>query len=355
MKKYGSSKFIKLLSLLCAAVLTVSLSGCGKKKPNEYSSFAMGSIVTAKLYGDKTGSDALWNNMISEISSLDSRISATLPSSDISRLSQNGSATADAVTRDVLKQAVSVCKICKGTLDITMGAVTELWGFAGDEPRLPADEEIKAALRTKGIDNVIINDAAGTVDIANGQKLDLGAVGKGAACDTAYEVLRSQTGSAVVTVGGSVLMFGQAPDGKAWTAGIRDPFKTANDYFAVLSFSDTTPDRPVFLSTSGSYEKTFEENGKTYHHILDPETGYPVENGLVSVTVKAGSGLNADALSTACFVNGLNADTLGRPKSFGAEAVFVFEDGRVFVTDGLRDNIELTDGGFSVMDDYAAE
>ena len=116
------------------------------------------------------------------------------------------------------------------------------------------------------------------------------------------------------------------------------------------AFSPERADYTGFISTSGSYEKYFVEDGVTYHHILSPTTGYPVETDLVSVTVYAPGGLNSDALSTACFANGLNKQTLQWLKNFSAEAVFVFQDHSYYVTQGLRDAFTLTDKGFTPYD-----
>ncbi len=349
------AKITKRISAAAAmlAVCLCMLCGCAPKY-REYTSFAMGSMVSAKIYAQSTEADAIFASMTDGISALDSHISATDPDSDIYRLNSGASESIDPMTADFTEKALEVCKRCGGTVDITMGAATELWGFSSGEPSLPDDAALQTALSSKGLDSVKIDKTAGKISLKAGQKLDLGAVGKGAACDKAYEALASHDCSAVVTVGGSVLLYGKAPDG-SWTVGIRDPFKTANDYFAVLRFSSVNADTPVFLSTSGNYEKTFEEDGKKYHHILDPETGFPVENGLAAVTVKAGTGLEADALSTAAFVCGLNGKALDMLKSFNAEAVFVFEDGRVFVTEGIRESTDILSDGFTFIYDYDAE
>ena len=163
------------------------------------------------------------------------------------------------------------------------------------------------------------------------------------ALDAAAAVLKGKKTSAVVSFGGSVLLFGQKPDGGPWTVGVRDPNGDEASYFATLSFA-LKADEAVFISTSGSYEKTFTENGKTYHHILDPKTGYPVENDLVSVTAVAEDGFLSDALSTALFVIGPGDEANALCKKYLTGAVFVHKDGTVSVTDGLADAFALTDG-----------
>lgn len=333
----------------------MSLCACAGQR-NEYSSFAMGSVLTAKINGDKTAADTAWNNVRDAVNRLDSLISATNDASDIAVVSKTGTVKAAPETIRTVKEALSICDICGGSVDITLGAVTELWGFSGDSPSLPSAEDIRAALRTKDLSGVSADEETGVLTCKQGQKLDLGAFGKGAACDAALDALKnSDVSSAVLTVGGSVLLHGVSPDKDAWSVGIRDPFGTQNDYFALLTLSEYDGKTDIFLSTSGNYEKTFEENGKTYHHILDPDNGYPAENGLVSVTAVCGSGMVSDALSTACFVNGLNDETLGWLNELNAQAVFIFEDGSVFATEGIKENLSILSDAFTLTDDYDAE
>ena len=150
-----------------------------------------------------------------------------------------------------------------------------------------------------------------------------------------------------------MLLYGQKPGG-AWSVGVRDPHGAQDVYFATLTLENGAADGAIFISTSGSYEKTFTENGKTYHHILDPATGMPVQTDLVAVTAVSQSGTVSDALSTALFVNGLNGTSLGWVRTYLTGAVFVFADGRVYVTEGLRDAFTLTDtAAYRVTESYA--
>ena len=141
--------------------------------------------------------------------------------------------------------------------------------------------------------------------------------------------------NAVVSVGGSVLVYG-----KSATVGITDPYDTSS-YMAVLKLKDK------FISTSGDYEKYFEQDGKRYHHIIDPSTGYPSEGDLTSVTVISDSGLESDALSTACFVLGYKK-SLGLLNQYNAEAVFIFKDKTVAVTDGIKKSFEIKNSDYTV-------
>ena len=212
-----------------------------------------------------------------------------------------------------------------GAYDITVLPLVLAWGFDTDEPRLPGQSEIDSALVLVGGGNVILGeDGAYSV---GGAKIDLSAAGKGAACQKACEIYASRGATgAVVTVGGSVGLMG-VKDGKLFTVAVRDPFELSQS-IALLTLTDS------YISTSGSYEKHFTANGKEYHHLLDTSTGYPVENELVSVTVVCSDGALSDMLSSACFCLGIEK-SLPVLKNHSAQALFVREDGKVFVTPGM--------------------
>ena len=164
-------------------------------------------------------------------------------------------------------------------------------------------------------------------------------MGKGAACDAALEAYAaSGVDRAVVAVGGSVGVYGEKPFSQPWQIAVRDP--RGEGSLGTLSI------RSGFVSTSGSYEKQFTENGKTYCHLLDPKTGYPAESGLVSVTVWSKAGALSDALSTACFVLGLE-ESLPLLDEFEAEAVFITEEHEIYVTQGLQEAFQLKSGDYA--------
>lgn len=239
---------------------------------------------------------------------------------------------------DIIEDAVRVCKKSGGAFDITMGAVSDLWGFNTGVAALPDEAELAKAVAAKGCGKLIVDDDK--VTVPEGMLLDLGAVGKGAACNAARKALTG-TGAngAVVSVGGSILLYGKSD----YTVGVRDPFGPISDYAAVLTLKDTC------VSTSGSYERFIEIDGVRYHHILDASTGRPVENDLVSVTAVCRNGELSDALSTACFALGIR-DGAALAKQFGAEVLFITKDKKIYYSDGLEGHIEVTGEGFEASE-----
>ncbi|HIT53201.1 MAG TPA: FAD:protein FMN transferase [Candidatus Fimivicinus intestinavium] len=309
----------------------------------EQSGLAMGTVVTAQLYGP--GGEEAAETIFSAIKTLEAhRLSWRLPSSDIARVNAAAGTgvPVDPQTIGYLQQAAEVSKKSGGAFDCTTGQLTQLWDIGGENARVPAQAEINAALQTVGYQNVRLQ--GGQAAIAKGQSLDLGAIGKGIACDEIVPILeQSHLSGAVISVGGSILLWGQRPGGGDWKIGVRDPRGEASDQLGSFSLSEG------YVSTSGDYERTLTVNGQTYHHILNPKTGYPADAGLISVTVTAPTGLLSDALSTACFVLGYQ-DSLPLLKEFHAEAIFVTQERAVLVTEGLRQSFTLTNGDYHLVD-----
>ena len=335
-------KNVNKRALIAAALCFVLISGVivfdSVRSSKEYqtTAIAMGTVINIRLFGsDGEESSQLVIENINETEK--ALLSRNEKNSDIDRINSNPGETisVSAETADIISKAVDVSKNCGGVFDITVGEITKLWDFGGDNQRLPSENEITEKLTDVRYSGVKVTDT--TVMISDGQSLDLGAVGKGAACDRIKALLKStNTDSAVISVGGSLLLFGK----KDFNIGIVNP-ENDQSSMATLKLSDT------FVSTSGNYEKFFEEDGKKYHHILDATTGYPADSRLSSVTVICDSGLLSDALSTACYILGYN-QSLELLNEYDAQAVFVFKDKTVRLTDGIKDSFTLTDESFVV-------
>lgn len=306
----------------------------GSKTVSE-SYIAMGTLTSTSLKGKNSGiaSQEIKENIEGIESSC---LSWRIDGSDVNRINSSAGkfVSVSVDTADWISQCIDLCDKSGGAFDITVGKLTRLWDFDSGNNTVPEEDKIKESVDSADYTSVFFNETA--VKIGNDQLLDLGAVGKGIACDSAYEILESnKIKSAVVSVGGSILAYG-----KDTKVGIANP-DNDKDYIGILNVKNK------FISTSGDYERYFEKDGKIYHHILNPDTGYPAENDLRSVTVIADSGLHSDALSTACFVLGYKS-ALGLLKQYNAQAVFIFKDKTVEVTDGIQDSFKITDNSFTV-------
>lgn len=228
-------------------------------------------------------------------------------------------------------------------MDPTMGRVIRLWDIDGEDPHIPSDDELNSLLQNVGYDKVTLD--GNKVTMPEGVTLDLGAAGKGIGCDAAKKILdadKNVSGMILNLGGSSVMSYGSKPDGSAWQVAVTDPRDTEGDYLGVVTLNGTE-----FLSTSGDYEKYFIEDGVRYHHILDPATGYPARSGLTSVTVVCDDGLNADGLSTACFVLGKEkAEEL--LKKYNADGLFVDDSDHVWMTEGMKERFQLLKDTYSI-------
>lgn len=295
--------------------------------------YAMGSYVQQTVYGSNSEETA--QAASSAVTKLENLISWRIENSDVARLNQKAGTefiSIDQQTWDVLHTALEVCEASKGAFDVTIAPISWLWNF-DEDPRLPQAETIQSLLPEVDYTNVSLLDDGTAVLQTHGTAIDLGAVGKGAACDAAVSAYEdSGAERAVVSVGGSVGVYGEKPSGEPWRIALRDPDSEGS--LGQLAIPTG------FLSTSGSYEKQFTEDGVTYHHILDPDTGYPAESGLVSVTVWSSSGVLSDALSTACFVLGME-DSLPVLEQFQSGAVFITTDHEIYITENLAETFTL--------------
>ena len=224
------------------------------------------------------------------------------PASELFRLnSAEGRPTAvDAELAAFIETALSYCREVDGLFDVTMGSATQLWNFK--DCMIPARDDVAAALRHVDYRGVIVNDAVVTLRDPLAC-VDLGGIAKGYIADGILALLRERgVEHALVNLGGNVAVMGGKPDGAPWRVGVRRPLPSSSmpllDSFAVLALRDGS------AVTSGIYERAFEQDGKLYHHILDPRTGFPAETDLLSATVVAQSSLDADGYTTALIMMG---------------------------------------------------
>ena len=265
----------------------------------EVTTYAMGSYVQQTVYGENREDAAV--KAADAVEALEQKISWRVANSDIQKLNNNAGkdwVTLSDETLNILTQAQSVSEKSGGAFDVTIAPISRLWDFDDELNEVPDSDLITSLLPYVNHSLLRIDEKEQTASLKNlGMAVDLGSVGKGAACDAAvraYEEAGAK--AAIIAVGGSVGVYGEKSSGKPWRVAVRDP--NGDGSLGSVTLAEG------FVSTSGSYEKYFEQDDVLYHHLLDPKTGYPAESGLVSVTVVAKSGVLSDALSTACFVLG---------------------------------------------------
>lgn len=327
-------KILIALAVVAAVAAAAIFFASSNEVKREF--FAMDTFVSAKVKGFAAKDAA--GGISTLVRELDSKqLSRYTSGSEISRINSEAETVLSDEVRDYITELLEVGKMSGGKFDIALGAVSDLWSF-NDSPRVPSTDELTEALSRSGSDKLSLS--GNTLTRADGCIIDLGSAGKGIALDKVKSYLSDKKiSSAVVSVGGSVLLYGKG----SFNVGVRDPWGEAGRSVMTVKLGAGC------VSTSGSYERCFEQGGKRYHHILDPDTGLPVENGLVSVTVISDSGLLSDALSTACFVLGAEGGAKLAAK-YGCEAIFITEDKKVICTDGIKPNVTVHADGYTVVE-----
>ena len=236
----------------------------------------------------------------------------------------------------LLSQGLSITRESDGAFDIAIAPLTSLWDFTAEDPKAPDDADIQKVLPLCSSDGVTIDGQDITLP-SDDIQFDVGAIAKGYIADRLKDFLvKKGVNSAIINLGGNVLCIGSKPNGTPFKIGIQKPFADRNETEAVMDIAGKS------VVSSGIYERCFKQGGKLYHHILNPQTGYPYENGLISVTIISDQSVNGDALSTTCFALGLK-DGLKFAEKKGVQAVFITEDYELHYTDGFQDEINVTD------------
>lgn len=318
--------------MAAAAVITaLLLSGCrsGTAAPAvTKTAVALNTTVVLSLY-DKNAEASVLDDCIKEISRYENLFSRTRPDSDVARINSAGGAWVEVSsdTLSLIRASVQISEKSGGAFDITVEPLTALWDFTGDHPHRPTDEAIHSAAGHIGYKKIEVE--GNRVRLTDPQAgIDLGGAAKGYIADRLREYLKERgVRSALINLGGNVLALG-GKDGGDFAIGIRDPGREE-------ALAATVPVRDRSVVTSGSYERGFTQDGVWYHHILDPATGRPADNGLASVTILSDQSAWGDMLSTACFVLGKDKGLALVEQTPGVEALFIATDGTQTASSGF--------------------
>jgi thiamine biosynthesis lipoprotein len=326
-------------------LLILILASCMRSEPSR-TELALGTICTITLFDQ--AKDGIYKDIFNRIHEIENLMSVNIADSDVSRINEASGIAPVRVHEDVFKvieRAVYFAQASDGAFEPTVEPLVYLWDIGGDAPRIPSRIEIMITLPLVNWRDIELDAENKTVFLKRkGMGLDLGAIAKGYAADEAAAILKTRgIKRAIIDLGGNIIVCGEKKDKSPWRVGIQNPDGERGAYLGVLQIAPGT-ERTVV--TSGVNERYFIQDGKRWHHIFSPATGYPADNGLLSVTVIAANSMDADALSTAAFVLGWEKG-LALLESFpGTEAVFVFEDLIVRATDGAE--FILTDNSFQI-------
>ena len=347
------------------------LSGCAPTEPagGPESQYVLGTICLVNLY--EQGRPELYARVFARLRELEDIFSANREATDLDRVNQNAGLAPVKVRPElilVLEKALEYAEKSKGSFDPSIGPLVKLWGIGTDGARIPGEEEIQQALDLVNFRDVEIDPKGETVFLKRpGMALDLGAIAKGYAADEAAKLLaREGVNRGIIDLGGDIFALGEKrtaknltgvfqdlfnklkpggfePDEGYWRIGIQDPREGRGMYVGILNVKNKS------VVTSGTYERFFEEDGRRYHHILSTENGFPVENGLLSVTIIADKALDADALSTAAFALGWERGRELIASAKGAEGIFVFDDLSLRLTGEAESSFTLSAAEYRLL------
>lgn len=296
----------------------------------------MDTLVTITVVSDsKVAADRAIEHAFNELRRLEKSFNFYSEESELSMINRNAGlrpVKASKDMMDILKKAIYISELTKGAFDITTGPLTRLWDF--NKKNIPDGQKIKEALKLVGYKNIIIDEMNSTVFLKKkGMLIDLGGIAKGYGADRAIEILKADgMKAALVAIAGDIRAYGVKNNGSPWMIGIKDPRARGDDDLIA-----TLPLKDCAISTSGDYERFFIKDGKRYHHILNPATGYPADfTGGVSVIGDAG--YLTDSMATAVFLLGPEKG-IKLLRRHGLKGVFITEDGKRFSTgdiDGIR-------------------
>ena len=322
----------RILPLLLCLFLLLSLFACKEKEITQQSRvvFYFDTVTTITVY---TNDDKLLDDAEQECLRYEKLLSKTVEGSDVWNINHaNGQRTqVSDETRALILMALNYSRQSDGRFDITVEPCVSLWDFTGERMGiLPDPEELAAAAEKVDWTKVDVNEDG--VLLPAGMSIDLGAIAKGYISDQIAEFLADRgVESGFLNVGGNVRTIGAKPDGSPWKIGIQDPEGVRDQ--SIVGGVTLIGESVV---TSGIYERGFTVDGVCYHHILDPNTGWPVQNELAGISIVTENACMADALSTTVFAMGLEEGTAFIEGLAGVEAIFVTRDGEVSWTSGLE-------------------
>lgn len=327
--KCKKNNIIKKLS----AVLTASallLTGCSGAKSSTqtdqdltYTDMLFDTVIKIQILDP--ADESILDGLKKLCEKYDTMFSATNTDSELYKLNHaNGQPfTVSSETANLIQEGIHYSELSGGAFDLTIESVSALWNFKADKPTVPSSDAIAQAVSHVDYTKIDIQDNTVTLEDPEAG-IDLGAIAKGYIADQVKTYLKKQgIKHAIINLGGNVDVIGTKPDGSKYNIGIQKPFDESGEAITSVQLKDQT------VVTSGIYERYFKKNGKLYHHILDPRTGYPCENNLYSVSIITDSSTKADALSTTCFLLGYEKGMELIQSMDGVKAIFITDDEKV--------------------------
>ena len=318
-------------------LLFLGMKEMENKKEASAQIFAMDTIMDLKLYGKN--SEKVLKEAGKEIKRLENLFSPTLENSDVFHINETAGQSSVLVssdTIDIIKTAKEIASDTNEAFDITIAPIVKKWGFTTKKHYVPSDEEILSLLNLVDSNQLEVQEQENKAFLKQkNMAVDFGGIAKGYTSDKLSEMIKENgIKSAILSLGGNISAIGTRQNGQKWRVAVQDP-EDSSKFVGIVNVENQS------VITSGGYQRYFEENGIIYHHIIDPKTGKPANNDLLSVTIISKNGTKADALSTALFVMGLEKAVQYWEQSKEFDVIFITKDKKIIVTDGILNEFEL--------------
>ena len=337
---------MKKIVIFISLILMIFIVGCSTKdvdEPISRTEIIMGTTVGVTLY--ENGSEEVLDKVFKRVQEIENLVSINKEETEIDKLNENAGISPVKLSDssfEIIEKALYYSKLSSGGYDLTVGPLVKLWSIGLPEAKVPSQEEIEEIIKNIDYTKVELNKNTKEVFLSEkGMLLDLGSIAKGYAADEIVKILKEENiNSAIIDLGGNIYALGLKEGNKNWKIGIQNPFDNRGKIVGSLEVSNKT------VVTSGVYERYIEQDGQTYHHILNPETGYPYETDIAGVSIIADKSIDGDALSTLVFTKGLEKGLELVENIDGVDAIFITNNKEVYVTKDLKDNFKITNEEF---------
>lgn len=351
----------KIRALILLVLCSTLFAACGKdsseettllKEPYYQEEFLLGTYTRIRIYDE--GKEDVLSEAFARIKELGDKITINQSGSEIDEINAQAGIKPVKVSDDIytlLKEADTYSQESNGGFNMAIGAITQLWRIGFDDARKPEQAEIDEALKHIDYNKIQFDDAQQTVYLEDKEMiLDLGAIAKGYITDEVVKVLKDNgVTSAIVDLGGNIYVLGHSNRGtdEPWNVGIQDPNEARGSIIGSIKETNKT------VVTSGIYERYLEVDGQKYHHIFDSKTGYPYDNDIASVSVITDRSIDGDGLTTVVFDKGVKEGLayIEEETPEGTDAIFVTKEGKVYVTEGIKDTFTLAEDSIYTMGD----
>ena len=348
-------KLYKHATLLLMLCLIIGLTGCANSKsssnatgePVSKSFYVFDTVVQVRVY-DETVTEQNFEDIQGILDTIEIQMNRSNDKSELADVNRKAGVKPVAVSEDtflVVSKALEYSERSEGRFDVAIGPLVSLWNIGHEGAKVPPIDKINEALKLTNYKNVKLDPDKRTVYLTvKGMELDLGSIAKGFAADKMVQYLQDKGfKSAIVDLGGNVFAMGRKPGDQLWTIGIQDPDESRGNPIGTIHVDNKT------IVTSGVYERFFVENGKHYHHILDPQTGFPVENNINSVTILTDKSIDADGLSTTLFALGVEKGLEFVEQTNNADALFITTDKKIYASSGIRELLKISNDNYTLV------